>query len=1459
MAAADSIPTPVGNNPLGLSASLGLDAAAVETSFFPKPVEIAKIEDSSHVIITFKKLDFDSPLITEPLGVEEKEEEEERDNDSRVSNREEDYLLPPPPLQRRRTAAAPHKYAKKGSSEDEELPRSVRRRVHVTYHESDSSGNGEDPDDDPGFVHQRLLPPVTNASKPKLPIGVVRGCPSCHGCQKVVATWRPDAGRKPYLDDAPVFYPEEEEFKDPLAYIASIRTKAEPFGICRVVPPQSWRPPCPLRENSVKFDEMWFPTRVQQVHKLQVREPISKETSPAKQGRKRRRGRLSLGRMGGGGTSSAVASETRLVSTKPPLTPPDDQQEFFGFEPGIPFQLGSFERYAKDFKDQYFRNTEDDDTSPEQCNASHNGEEQKWEPSIDMIEGEYWRIVEQATDQIEVLYGADVETGQFGSGFPKADPGTILDPTSYEKSGWNLNNIARQPGSMLSFEEGDISGVLVPWLYIGMCFSSFCWHVEDHHFYSLNYLHWGAPKIWYGVPSFAASKLEAVMKKHLPDLFDEQPDLLHKLVTQLSPSILKQEGVPVYRLVQQAGDYVITFPHAYHAGFNSGFNVAEAVNVAPVDWLLHGQAAVELYREQCRKTSVSHDKLLLRAARLAVKMSWWSAQQQQSSQGRERRSGGALWKSSSLLPSQLSPGSERVKMECAQSKSLKDVAGGLPGLLKRKKMDSNYDVTDERECELCKYDLHLSAISCECCLDKFSCLLHGHLLCSCPWNKKTLLYRYTLEELTLLLAAVEGKPGAVSKWTNFELQLSIPESPTRPSFHKEEEEKLQIHPPPLPGCIIATQQQPKIQQVPSNEVKPHVHDWVGRLLRTETKTEVRQQPSSSLPFADIPANVAGAFSHNLTESETRVRPSPSGGSVLVANEVIVLSDDEDDTKEQASIFTELPKEKDVALGNSSVHHQPMICVTAQMADCPFDEDTEGTSAAAAAQDTAAEVNIQRAISRAKVVCSERAGVPPPTSRELIAPFADGGLLLAGDRSNAGKCLDSAPPMTKLSYVAVATATGSVKPTTQMNAEKYDEMTTQSSPLGRQLSVHNKNNNTGTTSTTTTISSFPVMMHHVAETAKADAVIKVVHANGIQQNGCQLQQQAQGTTTIGPRVARVVRSKRSSVELLDTGCLVLRSGWHNKHVIFPAGFKSQIRFYDMIDISHSCIYVSEIVDRGGDARPLFKVSVPVSQPSSTEVFLNESVDECWREIQNRVNDVIIHRHCGHNKLQQQQQLPPLLPPLSGLEMFGLTLPTIIQAVESLDPQHQCIKYWTAKQEFGRSLKSQQDRVQRLTSVELQKQGRNNLGGCYAFQAQEPNSRSSLQEEQGSLASQQQVSMKTPVVVVTGSSSVNSSTNQELPQEELLGTGAAAEADTSLVNTSLKSLRSRKDLYPTLRGFFRKAEIEELQVLHHLFHCEMQGAEWSSGVHALTDELQTRIAQRMATEEEKKPLLAITLCP
>jgi histone demethylase JARID1 len=64
------------------------------------------------------------------------------------------------------------------------------------------------------------------------------------------------------------------------------------------------------------------------------------------------------------------------------------------------------------------------------------------------------------------------------------------------------------------------------------------------------------------------------MRLAVPDLFEEMPDLLHQLITMLSPSVLIGSGVPVYHLVQYPGDMIITFPQAYHAGFNHGVHAS---------------------------------------------------------------------------------------------------------------------------------------------------------------------------------------------------------------------------------------------------------------------------------------------------------------------------------------------------------------------------------------------------------------------------------------------------------------------------------------------------------------------------------------------------------------------------------------------------------------------------------------------------------------------------------------------------------------------------------------------------------------------------------------------------------------------------------------------------------------------------------------------------------------------
>lgn len=230
---------------------------------------------------------------------------------------------------------------------------------------------------------------------------------------------------------------------------------------------------------------MWenakFSTRIQQVDLLQNRESMKKKT----RGRKRKRRRHSKRR-----AEANAASET---------------DEKFGFQSGSDFTFAEFQRHASTFKESYF-GTHD---CKEGSNSGGNNNK-RWEPSAEDIEGEYWRIVEQPTDEVEVCnyglpvhltelvimtyrlmffnrrclflftfqvyYGADLETGVFGSGFPKASSVvTKSDSDLYAMSGWNLNNLPRLPGSVLCFEESDISGVLVPWLYVGMCFSSFCW------------------------------------------------------------------------------------------------------------------------------------------------------------------------------------------------------------------------------------------------------------------------------------------------------------------------------------------------------------------------------------------------------------------------------------------------------------------------------------------------------------------------------------------------------------------------------------------------------------------------------------------------------------------------------------------------------------------------------------------------------------------------------------------------------------------------------------------------------------------------------------------------------------------------------------------------------------------------------------------------------------------------
>ncbi|XP_061342610.1 putative lysine-specific demethylase JMJ16 [Gastrolobium bilobum] len=1097
------------------------------------------------------------------------------------------------------------------------VPRSVRGRPWINYGRFE---NSSEEDSDCERLDQNF------SSRPCLPRGVIRGCPDCSNCQKVVARWRPEDARRPNLEDAPVFRPTEEEFQDTLKYISSIRASAEPYGICRIVPPSSWKPPCPLKEKSV-WEGSKFATRVQRIDKLQNRESVRKISRIQSNMKRKRRRCTRMGMDNGTGRGPNMGF---------------CEAERFGFEPGPEFTLETFQRYADDFKAKYFRQND---------NISHLGANTTilngtLEPSVENIEGEYWRMVENPTEEIEVLYGADLETGDFGSGFPsKSSHVSSASHEHYRKAGWNLNNFARLPGSVLSYESSDISGVLVPWLYVGMCFSSFCWHVEDHHLYSLNYMHWGAPKMWYGVPGKDACKLEEAMRKHLPELFEEQPDLLHKLVTQLSPSILKSKGVPVYRCVQNAGEFVLTFPRAYHSGFNCGFNCAEAVNVAPVDWLPHGHIAIELYREQGRKTSISHDKLLLGAAREAVRAQW------ELNLLKKNTSDNLRWKDvcgkDSLLAKALKM---RVEMERARREFL---CSSLQAL----KMESGFDATSERECNICFFDLHLSAAGCHCSPDTYACLDHAKHFCSCPWDSKFFLFRYDISELNILVEALEGKLSAVYRWAKFDLGLALTSyvSVDKETILKE----LRTHSSNLSHSSGATLhpsnkfiEDSQLIDVPiENQANPAHSEDQSYLQQRKSAEAVSplshmkelltincSKPTCEAANLNICVNKEGSVicrtklrtpGSQLSQEDSSYALSlplaQNGGeksSLYRHNSIILLSDDEDDKMKMPD--SNRRKDSSQMLQGSRDKASP----------CNNIENTHLTIPVTDA-----------AVMGEKDVIALPRKDKSPDSTQLLHVKQE-------CHENRGPVLASTP--VDLSFhigLTSAESVGNIPASSIVEAGGHRLESSGVCPVDPQpsgtIKVKNEDNDEKFGGCATS---------NVADNVRA------INGNF----SCNLNNNRQK----GPRIAKVVRRINCNVEPLEFGVVLSGKLWCSSQAIFPKGFRSRVRYISVLDPSSMCYYISEILDAGRD-RPLFMVSL---ENCPSEVFIHLLATRCWELVRERVNQEITKQH----KLGRKG-LPPLQPPgsLDGFEMFGFSSPAIVQAIEALDRCRVCNGYWDSR--------------------------------------------------------------------------------------------------------------------------------------------------------------------------------------
>lgn len=99
----------------------------------------------------------------------------------------------------------------------------------------------------PPPTHLKAAPASTNGN-PSVPLSAMTAQPL--DMSSVERRGQPTAVREPVtkktrpydLPEAPTYFPTEQEWKEPMEYIQKISAEASRYGLCKVVPPDSWNP-----------------------------------------------------------------------------------------------------------------------------------------------------------------------------------------------------------------------------------------------------------------------------------------------------------------------------------------------------------------------------------------------------------------------------------------------------------------------------------------------------------------------------------------------------------------------------------------------------------------------------------------------------------------------------------------------------------------------------------------------------------------------------------------------------------------------------------------------------------------------------------------------------------------------------------------------------------------------------------------------------------------------------------------------------------------------------------------------------------------------------------------------------------------------------------------------------------------------------------------------------------------
>ncbi|KAK7676918.1 hypothetical protein QCA50_020108 [Cerrena zonata] len=360
-----------------------------------------------------------------------------------------------------------------------------------------------------------------------------------------------------YSGGIPVFTPTMKQFEDFYQFNKAINKYGMQSGIVKIVPPKEWADS--LADNYTEDNLL----------SVKVKNPIIQHMNCSGPG--------VYSQQNVERARSYSIFQWKELSEKPNHQPPAPKGKVRG---SVASKAGTTKGAAKKDNQILVEANEDTDAKdisvkdgPSDSSEVQERSRSNWnidstqfdQERCEQLERIYWKSLTYA----EPMYGADV----MGSLF------------SDDIKSWNVAHLP----NILDLMDVRLPGVNDAYLYAGLWKATFSWHLEDQDLYSINYIHFGAPKQWYSIPQEESGKFFDVMKDTFNDEYKSCPEFLRHKTFLVSPQFLEKHGVQCNKIVHNEGEFIITYPYGYHAGFNYGYNLAESVNFALDDWFPFGE------------------------------------------------------------------------------------------------------------------------------------------------------------------------------------------------------------------------------------------------------------------------------------------------------------------------------------------------------------------------------------------------------------------------------------------------------------------------------------------------------------------------------------------------------------------------------------------------------------------------------------------------------------------------------------------------------------------------------------------------------------------------------------------------------------------------------------------------------------------------------------------------------